>query len=397
MPEDWLAGLTLPDVQEFLLQHQHEDPFSLSLKYRAIAGVDFKVIARQLSARKKAKAKLPEWYETPGIIFPPPENLEQASSQATAKYKASLFTGDRLIDLTGGTGIDTYYLSGRFNHTMYVEPDHLLCELARHNFNILHRPIEVINTDALSILSDHSSASHFFVDPSRRDDSRNRVYDIHDCTPDVTELVRMLPANAKLLIKLSPMLDVQQTCRDLNDRIEEIHIVALRNEVKELLFIYGKPTADPMIFTVDILKDGSYQHFKFQRQDETRAEVPLSTCQTFLYEANAAVRKSGAFKLVAKRFGLRKLGLHTHLYTSAEFKPDFPGRSFRVEWNLPYQPDKLQQHTKLKKANIQARNFPEDVAQIRRKTRLKEGGDQYLFFYRDYEEKLHVAGGIKAT
>jgi hypothetical protein len=260
----------------------------------------------------------------------------------------------------------------------------------------LKRPIEVTITDAGSYLADHQPASHYYIDPSRRDSEQKRLYDIHDCAPDVTQLLQYIPDHSRLLIKLSPMLDIQQTLRELGNNVDEVHVVAVQNEVKELLFLYARSSNNPKIHAINIRKNGSYQQFDFTPEEEYKALATFDNCENYLYEANAALRKSGAFKLIAQHYGLKKLGLHTHLYTSKEIRPDFPGRIFKVDWCLPYQPSRLRKTLGIAKANIQTRNFPENVNEIRKRTTLSVGGDRYLFFYRDHKDNLMVAGGPKA-
>ncbi len=392
---EWLDALLSPEIQAFIHENEKEDPFRLSLKYRQVEGVPVSIIAAQIRSRQKAQGKLPEWFSHDCIVFPPAENLEQASSELTARFKSTLMEGGEFVDLTGGTGIDTYYISQHFNRSIYVEEKQELCQLAKHNFECLKQSIHIENNDAHRFLQGYKpdGTVAFFLDPSRRDESRQRVVRLEDCSPDAREICEMIfELHGTCLLKLSPMLDIDETRRELQNRIANIFIVAVDGEVKELLMqTHYEPVENPVFTAVDLYSKKDTQKFSFQQGEEEEAEINYADSGAFIYESSAALRKSGAFKLIASRYGLTKIARNTHLYFSDNYLPQFQGRAFRIKNIIPYQPKKLKSQIGSDKANITARNFPEEVAEIRRKSRISDGGKIYLFCFTDRHENRMVA------
>ena len=351
-----------PDFIEFIRGHEDEDPNKLLLSAGKYPGIDVRAAAEQIVARRAIKEKLPEWHAHPEIFYPSRLSTEQCSSELTARYKQRLAAGDSLCDLTGGLGVDSYYFAQSVGHVYYVERDPAYCEAAVRNFKCLRAGnITCAAGDAYGMATS-ISADTFYLDPARRAKDNRRVFALADCEPDVLRLKSILLRKARrLIVKISPMADLTETSRLLPET-SEIHVLAVRNECKELLFVLE---SDPGHRPVPI----------------TAVNFTPQGGQTdYLYEPNAAILKSGAFKTVARRYGLSKLERHSHLYTSSRLVADFPGRIFAVECVLDFSGKQLKALGKeLPKANITVRNFPLSVADLRQKSGIRDGGDTYLF------------------
>lgn len=387
-----IETLLFPDVQRFLREHTLDDPHQLALQARRYPDLPIPAIAEQLQSRKKAQHKLPEWYATENVIFPPALSMEQCSSEATARYKGSLLRGQRLVDLTGGAGVDTYYLSQSFAQTDYVEQNEPLANLARHNFSVLGASaVRIHDVSAEAFLNSLSEpVDTIYLDPARRDAQSRRVFQLADSTPNVLGLQdELLAKAATVLLKTAPLLDIQATVQELKN-VSQVHVVAVRNEVKEVLYRMDRGlTREPKITAIN-LQSSSEEPFSFLRSEEARAEVTYADPLTYLYEPHAALMKTGAFKLIALRFGLSKLHPNTHLYTSTALVPDFPGRTFRCRAVVPYQKKAVRKLLLEAQANITTRNFPNSVAIVRKKLGLSDGGDVYLFAVRLANEQLRI-------
>ena len=376
------------EVQEYIFQNSDADPVQVSLGKSPFEGVSSRELAQQIGGRKKIRTKLPFWFEQRGIYYPPSVNLEQTSSEITGRYKASIASGKKLLDMTGGSGIDTYLMSGGFNEVHYVERQAELAEIAAHNLGILRAEnIKVFTGDALdylSMLPEDGIYDWIFLDPSRRKKDRSKVFLLEDCEPPLPDILPVLfNSGHNILIKTSPMLDISQGIKLLQN-VREVHVVAVGNEVREILWWLQKGY-EGETETVAIDLKANQQSFRFKSSEEFGAQSRYSLPKLFLYEPHAALLKSGAFKWVGLQYGLDKLHLNTHLYTSAELV-EFPGRRFKINENLPYKPGKLP----FKKANVSVRNFPESVARIRKRNRIQDGGDTFLFFVRTFDEALRV-------
>lgn len=343
----------------------------------------FREIVEQIASRQRARHKLPEWYETKGLLYPPALSMEQCSSQQTARYKQGLFAGDRMADLTGGTGVDTWYLAKHFEEATYVEQNPGLCALAAHNFKRLGgTPITVIAQEAATFVASlHQPLDLIYLDPARRDLVNNRVFALPDCSPDVLGMQASLLRKAKqVLLKTAPMLDIKQALQQLQG-VTAVHVVAVSGEVKEVLFVQETgATQEPEIHAVNI-KSAATEHFTFSyaAEQETQVAIREPVAGLYLYEPHAAILKAGAFKSLAAAYDLAKVHAHSHLYLAKEPLPAFPGRGFSIQAVLPLQKKVLRKALPEGKVNITVRNFPMTVAQIRHKTGLKEGGEQYLF------------------
>ncbi|MGB5274504.1 MAG: class I SAM-dependent methyltransferase [Flavobacteriaceae bacterium] len=360
---------------------------SVLLQKPVYEGISNKELAAQLEARKKCEKKLPTWYNSPGIYFPNKLNIEQTSSERTASYKAGLVHGKSLADLTGGLGVDSYFFSRKIPSVTHVEKDPELSVIATHNFQILGRSnIHSVSGNFVGFLQ--NTEQHFswiYLDPSRRNDHKGKVFRLADCSPNVLEHLELLFSKTdNILIKTAPLLDLKAGMGEMKF-VKEIHIVAVSNEVKEVLWWLEKDFhGEASIKTVNL---GSVEDeiFEFDMEGEQQASVAYGLPLAYLYEPNAAIMKSGGFKSIGSQYQLKKLHPNTHLYTS-EQRIDFPGRIFRVESAIPYRKSGMKTLADTK-ANVATRNFPETVATIRKKHRIKDGGDTYLFFIRSILEK----------
>ncbi len=377
-------------------------------------------MAVQLEVLPKVKEKMPQWYANPYVFYPSALSVEQCSSQWSAQYKASLSAGS-LIDLTGGLGVDSYYFHKNNCRVTYVEQQPQLCAAARNNFKALEaESIEVVCATAQETLEKCAAQGLrydlVYVDAARRGAEQQRVFALEDCQPNVLELMPALQRVARrILLKVSPMADITQILRLLPQTVQ-VHVVAVKNECKELLFLLHPAVTEqntaflgPLITCVDLVPEAPTRSFRFYRIDEEAAAAqPLPTAPllpgNFLFDASAALRKAGAFALPALRYGLCKLHTNSHLYVSANKVADFPGRRFRIEQVVPFSSAwaKTVGRT-VDKANVVVRNFPLTVQELRRKTGLKEGGDLYIFATTKlpdnekviiYCSRLDAAGGM---
>ena len=377
------------EVQDYIDRHYKEEISKILFRGSPFKEVGVQELGAQLSGKKKAEKKLPLFFNTHGIIYPPTLNLEQTSSEITAKYKASLIAGNSLLDLTGGFGIDSFYFSKKVKKVVHCELNPELSELAAHNFGVLQAGnISTFTGDGLLFLK--SSPENFdwiYVDPSRRDDAGGRVFFLSDCLPNVPdELEKIFSKSENILIKTSPLLDLQAGLNELHS-VKEIHIVAVDNEVKELVWVLKKGfTGEVSVKTINFQKKKK-QMFSdfFGRNYPTDFSLPL----TWLYEPNAAIMKSGMFSSVGEQFQLKKIHPNTNLFTSEALK-EFPGRTFKILKILPYKRKQLKTEFDFKQAHISTRNFPLSVENLRKQLKLKDGGDIYLFFVTNSEEEKVV-------
>lgn len=377
--------------QEFINENINSNTADLLLKKNHHSDVDIKLLVEQIEAKQRCKTKLPTWFNTEKIYYPNKLNIEQTSSEITAKYKSSLITGDSIIDLTGGFGIDCYYFSKKIKEVTHCEINSELSEIVSHNYKELGvNTIETITNDGVSqLLNNNKQYDWVYIDPSRRHDTKGKVFFLKDCLPDVPKhLNTIFNHTNNVMIKTSPLLDISVGFSELN-YVKTIHVIAVNNEVKELLWILEKGfEAETTIKTVNINKTVE-EIFDFKLNEEQAITTNFSEPLTYLYEPNAAVLKSGGFKSVSKQLNVLKLHQHTHLYTLQELV-EFPGRCFKIERVLPYNKQLLKKELH-EKANISTRNFPEAVQQIRKKFKIKDGGDTYVFFTTNlHNEKIVI-------
>ncbi len=373
--------------QQFINKNLEADISSLLLKKVPLEGVSIKEVIQQIESKKKCRKKLPFWYNTENIYYPDKLNIEQTSSENTARYKSGLVSGKSIVDLTGGFGVDAYFFSKKFDRVYYCEINEKLSEIARHNFKVFGiENISFSNQDGIKFLKNTSlKYDWIYIDPSRRHNQKGKVFLFKDCVPDIIENLNLFFIHSdKILIKTSPLLDLTIGINDLK-YVKHIHVVAVENEVKELLWILeNKYKGEIEIKTINIKEKGN-ETFDFKFHEESEATASFSAPKTYLYEPNSAILKSGAFNILSPKLKLDKLHKHSHLYTSDDLI-NFPGRSFKIEKILPYNKKTLKE-AGIVKANVTTRNFPETVSQIRKKFMIKDGGELYLFFTTDNNEK----------
>ncbi|KAA1246904.1 class I SAM-dependent methyltransferase [Aquimarina sp. RZ0] len=368
-------------IQEYIFNTSESniDLTRFILAGSAFDHITIQELAQQINGRIKAKNKLPIWYATKYIYYPPNLNLEQTSSAITAFYKSTLVSGEVLVDLTGGFGVDDYYFSKKITTVIHCEVNFELSTIASHNFEALAaKNIQTYTGDGLEILQDFDTIDWIYIDPSRRNDNKGKVFFLEDCIPDVPANKELLfRKSSHILLKTSPLLDIHAGIHSLVN-VKEIHIVAVDNEVKELLWVLEKGVKnDIVIHTINFTKNTSVQ-FSFILPEESKILPKYSLPKKYLYEPNASILKSGGFSSIAKTYEVEKLHPHSHIYTSDRII-DFPGRRFMIQQILPYKKQLLKKEN-ITKANITTRNFPESVAEIRKKYKIKDGGDMYLFF-----------------
>jgi hypothetical protein len=377
-------------VQNYINKNIESDIMSVLLKKPLFEDITSQELAQQIESKKKCKKKLPTWFNTPEIYYPKKINIEQTSSEVTAAYKSEIIKGESLIDLTGGLGIDSFFFSKKIAKIFHCEIDDKLAEIAAHNFNVLGaKNIQNFTQNGLDILKE--SEQHFdciYVDPSRRNKEKGKVFRLADCLPNIPAHLDLLFSRSNtVLIKTSPLLDFSIGIEELKF-VKEIHVVAVANEVKELVWVLEKGFSKEIkIKTINFAKSGD-QTLEFILSEEKNEVSAYSEALTYLYEPNAAILKSGAFKVIGNRFSLEKLHRHTHLYTS-ERQINFPGRCFKVEQMVSYN-KKGMKELNIKKANISTRNFPESVSSIRKRFKIKEGGTTFLFFLMNHEENYVI-------
>lgn len=377
-------------AQDFILKNLNADIVSVLLKNVLFDKISNKELVEQIEAKNKCKKKLPIWFNTPKIYFPNKLNIEQTSSEITAQYKSQIVSGKSLIDLTGGFGIDSYFFSKKIDDVIHNEIDHNLSEIATYNFKILGSK-NISNTafDAINFLK--NSKQHFdwiYIDPSRRNDKKEKVFILENCLPDVTSNLNLLFDRAEnILIKTAPLLDITMGIRSLQF-VKKVHIVAVNNEVKELLWVLKNGHVDDIeVKTINFTKS-SNETFNFKLTDEKASISIYQSAQKYLYEPNAAILKSGGFKIIGNNLSINKIAEHTHLYTS-DHLIDFPGRCFKIDKVVPYKKNSLKE-LQIKKANITTRNFPISVEAIRKKSKIKDGGNIYLFYIKNNDEMHQV-------
>lgn len=370
------------EIQQFINANIGADISKIALHKNPFPEIEWISLLNQIAAKTKAKDKLPTWYRTENIIYPFKIAIEQTSSEITALYKAELLSGIRLIDLTGGFGVDDFYFSKRFESVVHCERNAELSEIAAQNFLTLNATnIECFGGDSSDLINNlKRKFDWMYIDPSRRSESKGKVFMLKDCEPNVPKLLSTyFNFTNNILIKTAPILDLSSGVSELN-HVKNIHIVAVNNEVKELLWELSKNYLGRIgIKTVNIVND---KREKFDFVFTASHSVTFSLPKKYLYEPNSAIMKSGGFDAVAEQYQISKLHQHSHLYTSDSII-DFPGRIFEIENNIPYHKSEMKQFLQNVKANITTRNFPETVENIRKKWKIKEGGNSYCFFTTD--------------
>lgn len=377
--------LTAKPNHEWLVANEHIDPSKLLLSPPAHLA-DIKAdLADQLSARKKARKKLPAWYENVDVLWPPPLSIEQASSEITARFKAGLIKGTFLTDLTGGTGIDLLAFSDHFDQVTYVEQNEWLCKVFRHNATCFAKSnITIHHSDAESQLDQLQEGQWVYIDPARRGSQQQKVFLLDDCSPNLLQILpKITEKKCSVLVKLSPILDIQHVLTALNPY--RLIVLSVQNEVKELLaFINKAKTTTSVIETVGLVEETSYT-YSFDLSQEYQRTVEYQPVGNYLYEPNAAVLKAGAFKSIAQDYNLFKLHPNTHLYTSEDLIDHFPGRAFSVLREVSG--STVKSEFRKKNLHVITRNYPQNASTITKKYQLSESGDQYLIAATDHQGK----------
>lgn len=367
---------------DFIAQHRTDDVRKLALK-KVPEGVDIAFCLQQIEGWQLARKKIPEWAATEGLLFPPRLSMEQCSSQQTALYKRRvverLLDGqyDKMMDLTGGFGIDFSYMAPLFRKAIYVEQQEHLCQIARHNFELLRlQQAEVRNAQSQDVLTAADHTSLIYADPARRDGAGRKVVLLQNCQPDVVTLQDELMAHAGVvMLKLSPMLDIQQALRQLH-QVREVHVVSVDGECKELLLVMYQQEAPLLYYCVNITDH-------VQETVVGEAAVRPVICKqegSYLYEPNASILKAGVQDALCSIYKVEKLHAFSHLFTSDQLIEDFPGRSFRIIGRSDFSKQGLRDLLAgVKQANLTVRNFPATVQELRKKLKLADGGSVYLF------------------
>ena len=399
---DWLCRevkMMNEATREFVREHRDDDVRLLALRGSKDPEVDLGFALQQIDGRRRAQEKLPSWAAVEGIVWPPHLSMEQCSSEQTARYKAEVAgSGGVFVDLTAGFGVDAAFISQGFQKAVAVELQAELCAISSENFKLLGlHQIEVVNDNGVDYLHRMEPADLVFIDPARRDEHGGRTYGIADCTPNVLDFIdELLEKAQRVMIKLSPMLDWRKAVEDIGwQYVSVVHIVSVANECKELLLemkgwkgekvkkAIGEKAKEMKVVCVNLLSDGSRECFEFD------ADVPspnksfhLLTLLPFhfLYSPNASVMKAGCYNLLAERFGATPLHQNSHLFVSDKEIPDFPGRGFVIERTTSMNKRDLKESLAgITQANIAVRNFPISAEELRRRLKLRDGGDIYIF------------------
>ena len=370
---------------EFIRIHANDDVRQLAFLGKKYPEVDMMYALDQIAGRQKAKIKIPSWAAIDGIVYPPHISMEQCSSEPTARYKSKIAgKGNRLVDLTAGFGVDMAFMSAGFQEAVHVEQQAALCAISSANYQRLGlNHIQVVCSDGVGYLHQMEHADVIFIDPARRDQHGCRTYGIADCTPNVLEIIdEMLEKAHRVMIKLSPMLDWQKAVADIG-RVSEVHIVSVGNECKELLLVVRREESEKVrVFCVN-----DNQVFSCEMGDSHPLTSSPSHLPTFLYEPNASIMKAGCFNLLSQRFGISQPDANSHLYLSDHVIPDFPGRGFAIDSITTMNKRELKEALSgITKANIAVRNFPLSVAELRKRLKLKDGGEVYIFATTDAQK-----------
>ena len=375
-------------TRQYIAAHSDSDVARLALHPSKDPQVDMAVALQQIAGRQKAKEKLPEWYATEGVLYPKKVSMEQCSSSQTAEYKASFVEGASFADFSGGFGVDTVAFAKKFAKGWYVEPQEELCELFQHNCKVLDiNNVDIINGTMEDNLASIEHMDMIYLDPSRRDTHGRRVVSLTDCTPNLLEWKSALLERCNILmVKMSPMIDIFQTLRDLPETYA-VHVVAVEGECKEVLFLLSRrdapwhvSTTSPTILAVDINKTATSCVETTLETERTTPPHIATELGTFLYEPNAAVMKAGIFNALSEQFQIAKLAKNTNLFTSNELHEIFPGRVFTIEAVHEFHPRKTAKElSHLESASIAVRNFPLTAEELRKTLKIKDGNTCYLF------------------
>ena len=389
-----------PSTRQYIVAHRSEDVRLLALKGSKDKDVDMALALRQIAGWQTACVKLPSWASVEGLLYPPHLSMEQCSGEAAARYKSDVVKSliaagaigqDSFVDLTGGFGVDFFFISEWFRGSDYVEQDEQLCHISSSNFALLGRHANVVCDDATAYIRRMDRHSLAFIDPSRRDIHGCRTYSLADCTPNVLELRHDLLAKTDLtLMKLSPMLDWRKAVNDVGRaNVRRVHIVSVGGECKELLIemqsrplstgVYNTETSLSVV-CVNILPDGHAERFVYTPSGRDAAHVVSPCISDYLYEPNASIMKAGCFQEISAAYGLQPISPNSHLLSGSTLQATFPGRRFHISAISSMNRRELKTALAgVTKANITTRNFPLAASELRRRLKLSDGGDTYIF------------------
>lgn len=363
--------------------HLEEDPAHLLLKSQGSYNFDLKDAVQQVAARQKARTKLPLWTAHPKVVFPASLALEQCSSELTARFKAGFVGGGSLIDLTGGFGVDVFFLGEKFRQVIYIERQKDLAEIAAYNFRLLSSDLQkyqILSADSMEFLNQSGQVFDWlYIDPARRGGNNQKLFKLADCEPDVRAFWSIMKERAQnIMIKASPMLDIKAVLGELPD-IQQVKVVAVKNQVKEVLLIWenGGKEGEVKISAID-LRDDQEQRYNFTFEEEKSSQVTYGLPQGYLVEPNTAIMKAGGFKSFALRYGLSKLHPNTHLYTASQVTEDIPGRIFKIIQEVKLDKKELKRLFPSGKVNVTVRNHPLNTNELKKKYGLNDGGADFL-------------------
>ncbi|WP_338791160.1 RsmD family RNA methyltransferase [Bernardetia sp. MNP-M8] len=406
-------ALLQDDIQSFIEENKDKKITQTLLNLpKEYQGLQIE-IGNQIKSLQKSKSKLALWYASDNIIFPPSLSIEQASSEITAEYKASLIENNdkingenqTLVDLTGGMGVDSFYFSKKVKKVIYIEQNELLANIAKHNFEQLGaKNIEVLCGNSEDFLEKARNENIVFdwiyLDPARRDNIQKKVFLLEDSQPNMVELWKSFKdVGKKWLLKTAPLLDIQLVINRLT-HIKKVEVVALKNECKEVLYqldssnsSLGKADSEKIGISAINLHEQNFSEENFEKTQiesfdfllESEKEIFIdysikNEIQNFLYEPNVAVLKAGAFKSIAKKYQLNKFSSNTHLYTSQKLKKDFVGKIFKITEVISFSKKEVKRKFGKKQLNVVTRNFPMSVKELRKQFSVLEGDNQFLFF-----------------
>lgn len=390
------------NIKLFVRQHANADVHKLLFtKHKELTDEELKLAIQQIDGRQRVKKKLPTWASNLDVVYPIHLSLEQCSSEETAQFKADLVSGNKMIDLTGGFGVDTFFLSKNFKEAIHIEQNAELSAISAHNFKALNRlNVLCLNMSAEEALREVDSLDLIYIDPARRDEYGGKIVSIADCTPNVMELQELFSSKTKqALIKLSPMLDITQAVRELT-HVTDVYVVSMRNECKELLIktdYSSQKVNNISIHCVNLLADNRRETFDFDMiQNNSQEIVYTAHIEEYLYEPNASVLKAGGFNSLALSFNFKKLHPNSHLFTSNECIENFPGRIIKVEGTYGFDKQSLKGlKTELKQANLIIRNFPSTPETLLKRLKIKEGGESYLYATTAYDNTKVLIRGLR--
>ncbi|HBK83518.1 MAG TPA: SAM-dependent methyltransferase [Flavobacterium sp.] len=382
-----IKHLLSKEIQNFIHENLNQNLEILALKKNPFPSANYTEILNQISAKKKSKDKLPTWFNTTDIIFPSKISIEQTSSEVTAAYKSTLMNGTAIIDITGGFGVDAFYFAKKMKQVFHCEIDEELHHIVAHNFLVINQKnIQCFHGDGLAILSQLKlTFDWIYIDPSRRNDTKGKVFILNDCLPNVPLLLNTYFNYSKnILIKTAPLLDISTGIKELKF-VKKIHIISIKNEVKELLWELEKNYQDEIKINAVSLENEKINNF--ETIYKKNYEVSYSLPKKYIYEPNGSIMKSGNVNALSSYHKIKKLHLHSHLFTSDD-KMAFPGRCFELNEVVPFQKEFMKKLQNIK-INCATRNFPMRVDEIKKKYKIKDGGTIFAFFTTNiYNEKI---------